>query len=503
MSAPGAGRTRNDSSEAPPAGSGHGASATEHERYVSPLATRYASAPMQRLWGAATRTGLWRRLWIALAEAERELGLSIPEEALAQMRVHVDDVDFARAAEYEARFRHDVMAHVHAYGDVAPAARPFIHLGATSAFVTDNADLILIREALGLVAARLGAVLRALRDVAERHRAVPTLAYTHLQPAQLTTVGKRAALWMQGFVCDLQEVQHRRETLAFLGCKGTTGTQASFLDLFGGDHDKVRRLDRLVAEKVGFPQLVPISGQTYPRKADAQVLTALAGIAQSAAKFAADIRLLQHMGEVLEPFEAEQIGSSAMAYKRNPMRSERIVSLARYAMHLPANAEETAAQQWFERTLDDSANRRLVLPEAFLAVDAILMLAADVACGLEVREAVIRGHVARELPFMATERCLMLGVKAGGDRQALHEVIRRHSLEVARAIAETGAANDLLDRLAADPAFRGVDVAAVARGLDARQFVGRSPEQVDEYLREVVDPLLAGLPEAPPTEVRV
>jgi adenylosuccinate lyase len=488
---------------APPAGSGPGPSATEHDRYVSPLGTRYASAPMQRLWGAATRIGLWRRLWIALAEGERELGLGIPEAALAEMRAHVDDVDFARAAEYETRFRHDVMAHVHAFGDVAPAARPFIHLGATSAFVADNADLIVIREALALVAGRLAAVIRALRAVAARYRAVPTLAYTHLQPAQLTTVGKRAALWMQGFVADYEETLHRRDTLALLGCKGTTGTQASFLDLFGGDHDKVRRLDQLVAEKVGFPNVVRISGQTYPRKMDSQVLALLAGVAQSAAKFAADVRLLQHMGEVLEPFEAEQVGSSAMAYKRNPMRSERIASLARYAMHLPANADETAAQQWFERTLDDSANRRLVLPEAFLAVDAILLLAADVAGGLEVRDAVIRGHVARELPFMATERCLMLGVKAGGDRQRLHEVIRRHSMEVARAVAESGASNDLLDRLAQDPAFKGAGIADVARSLDAREFVGRSPEQVDEYLREIVDPLLAGATEAPPGEVRV
>ncbi len=479
------------------------------DRYVSPLGTRYASTPMQRLWSAATRIGLWRRLWIALAEAERELGLDIPDAALAGMRAHVDDVDFARAAEYEARLRHDVMAHVHAFGDAAPAARGFIHLGATSAYVTDNADLIVIREALDLVMARLGDALRALRPVAERHRDLPTLAWTHLQPAQLTTVGKRAALWMQELVADLREVARRREELQFLGCKGTTGTQASFLDLFAGDHDRVRKLDRLVAEKMGFRRVVPISGQTYPRKTDAQVLSALAGVAQSAAKFATDLRLLQHLGEVLEPFEADQVGSSAMAYKRNPMRAERIVSLARYAMHLPANAEETAAQQWFERTLDDSANRRMVLPEAFLAVDAILVLAADVARGLEVRERVVRAHVARELPFMATERCLMLGVKAGGDRQALHEVVRRHSLEVARALAEDGGAggkparNDLLERLAADPAFRGVAIAEIARTLDAREFVGRAPAQVDEFLREVVDPMLAGLPGAPPGEVKV
>jgi adenylosuccinate lyase len=472
-------------------------------RYVSPLGSRYASAPMQRLWGAATRVGLWRRLWLALAEAEAELGLAIPAAALAEMRAHLDDVDFARAAEFEARFRHDVMAHVHAFGEAAPAARPFIHLGATSAYVTDNADLLLMRDALRLVAARLAGVLRALRAVAVEHRALPTLAYTHFQPAQLTTVGKRAALWMQDFAADLEEVRRREGALAFLGCKGTTGTQASFLDLFHGDHGRVERLDRMVADKMGFARLLPISAQTYPRKADAQVLAALAGAAQSAAKLAADLRLLQHLGEVLEPFEAEQIGSSAMAYKRNPMRAERVVSLARYVMHLPANAEETAAQQWLERTLDDSANRRIVLPEAFLAADAILVLVEDIARGLEVRPAVIARHVARELPFMATERCLMLGVAAGGDRQALHEVIRRHSVAVARDIAERDAPNDLLDRLAADPAFAAAPVAEVARSLDAREFVGRAPEQVDAFVREVVDPLLAGAPEAPPAEVRV
>jgi len=476
---------------------------TDFERYASPLGTRYASPAMQRLFSPRTRAALWRRLWIALAEAEREVGLAIPDAAIAEMQRHAEDIDFARAEEYEARFRHEVMAHVHAFGDVAPAARPFIHLGATSAYVTDNADLLIMREALRLVEARLGAALRALHAFAGRYRALPTLAYTHLQPAQFTTVGKRAALWMQALVTDLEDLAHRQRTLSFLGCKGTTGTQASFLDLLGGDHAKVRRLDQLVAEKLGFERLVPVSGQTYPRKTDAQILSVLAGVAQSAAKLAADLRLLQHLGEVLEPFGAEQIGSSAMAYKRNPMRAERITSLARFVMHLPANAEETAAQQWFERTLDDSANRRLVLPEAFLAVDAILVLVTDVVSGLEVREAVVRRHVLAELPFMATERCLMLGVKAGGDRQALHEVIRRHSMDVARTVAEDGAPNDLLQRLAADPAFRTAPIAEVARDLDPGHFVGRAPEQVDEFLRDVVDPLLAGLPGAPPAEVRV
>lgn len=476
---------------------------SEFERYASPLGTRYASPAMQQLFGPQARIGLWRTLWIALAEAEREVGLAIPAEAITEMRRHVDDIDFARAAEYERRFRHDVMAHVHTFGEAAPAARPFIHLGATSAYVTDNADLVILREGLKLLEARLGVALRALRGFAARYRALPTLAYTHLQPAQLTTVGKRATLWIQDLATDCAEISHRLDTLSFLGCKGTTGTQASFLDLLGGDHTKVRRLDLLVAEKMGFDRLVPVSGQTYPRKTDAQVLATLAGLASSSAKLAADLRILQHLGEVLEPFGSEQIGSSAMAYKRNPMRCERIASLARFLMHLPANTEETAAQQWFERTLDDSANRRLVLPEAFLAADAILVLVADVAGGLEVREPVVRKHVQRELPFMATERCLMLGVQSGGDRQALHEVIRRHSMEVARAMAEDDAPNDLIERIAADPAFAKAPIAAVAQDLEANHYVGRAPEQVDEFLHDVVDPLLARLPEAPPAEVRV
>ena len=476
---------------------------SDRERYASPLGTRYASREMQELFGERRRIGLWRRLWVALAEGERALGVAIPEAALAEMRAAVDVVDFDRAAAYEARFRHDVMAHVHAFGDAAPAARPFIHLGATSAYVTDNADLIVARDGLRLVLARVGAALRALAGVAGRYAAVPTLAYTHLQPAQLTTVGKRATLWMQDLVLDAQEIEHRIAGLALLGCKGTTGTQASFLTLFGGDHAKVRRLDTLIAEQMGFERVVPVSGQTYPRKVDALVLTALASVAQSASKLAADLRHLQHLGEVLEPFEAEQIGSSAMAYKRNPMRAERIASLARYVMHLPANAAETAAQQWFERTLDDSANRRIVLPEAFLATDALLILVANVARGLEVREGVIRRNVLRELPFMATERCLMLGVAAGGDRQTLHEVIRRHSLEVAHAVAEEGAPNDLLQRLAADPAFAAADLAAVARDLDPLHYCGRAPDQVREFLAEVVAPLLERLPDAPPSEVRV
>jgi len=473
------------------------------DTYASPLGTRYASPAMQQLFGQQRRIGLWRRLWLALAEAEREVGIQIPDAAIAAMRGHLDDIDFARAADFERRFRHDVMAHVHTFGESAPEARAFIHLGATSAYVTDNADLVLLRDALGLVQARVGNVLRALRAFAARYRGMPTLAYTHLQPAQLTTVGKRATLWMQDLVADAAEIAHRIDTIAFLGAKGTTGTQASFLDLLQGDHAKVRRLDVLVARKMGFDRVLPVSGQTYPRKTDALALSTLAGVAQSASKMAADLRILQHLGEVLEPFGSEQIGSSAMAYKRNPMRAERIASLARFAIHLPANTAETAAQQWFERTLDDSANRRLVLPEAFLAVDAVLVLAEDVAKGLEVRDGVVRRHVLRELPFMATERCLMLGVQAGGDRQTLHEVIRRHSMEVARAVAEDGAPNDLIARLAADPAFAKAGLERVAREIDPLQYVGRSPEQVDEFLHDVVDPLLARLPAAPAAEVTV
>lgn len=454
--------------------------------YRSPLSQRYASPAMQALWGERRRIGLWRRLWLALMEVERELGLDIPERALTELRAHLDDADPERAAEHEKRLRHDVMAHIHHLGDQAPAARPFLHLGATSAYVTDNSDLILIRESLELLLGRLAAVLVALAKLARRTRAVPCLAYTHFQPAQLTTVGKRITLWMQEFVLDAGEVLHRLDTLQFRGVKGTTGTQASFLDLFDGDDEKVRELDARVALKMGFAKVFPVTGQTYPRKLDAQVLAALAGVAQSAAKLATDVRLLQHEGEMLEPFEADQVGSSAMAYKRNPMRAERITGLARFVIELEGNAWHTAAEQWLERTLDDSANRRLVLPEAFLATDAILVLATNVAAGLEVREAVIARHVAAQLPFLATERLLMRGVKAGGDRQRLHEVIRSHSLAVAQAVAEHGSANDLLDRLARDPAFQALRVAVRPDDLDPAGYAGRAARQVDEFLEQVL-----------------
>jgi adenylosuccinate lyase len=460
------------------------------DSYASPLAERYASRAMLELWSPRRRYGIWRRLWLALAEAEQTLGVPIPAEALAEMREHLDDVDLDAVAAYERRFRHDVMAHVHAFGDVAPAARPFIHLGATSAFVTDNADLVLMRRGLQLLRGKVVRVLRALAAFAREWRDEPALGYTHLQPAQPTTVGKRATLWMQDLVLDLGDLEHRIETLPCRGVKGTTGTQASFLALFDGDHDKVRRLDQLVAAAIEFRESIPVSGQTYTRKIDAQVLGVVSGVAASAAKFANDLRLLQSFGEIEEPFETEQIGSSAMAYKRNPMRCERINALARFVLNLEGNANQTHSVQFFERTLDDSANRRLTIPEAFLATDAILVLMENVVCGLEVHVERIRRRLADELPFMATEELIVRAVRAGGDRQQVHEHIRQASIAAARALKNGGARNDMLERLAADGAL-GVSLAELQAAIDPRRFVGRAPEQVDEFLREVVDPLLA------------
>ncbi len=466
----------------------------DRSRYQSPLGTRYASPTMQRLWSAERRARLWRELWLALAEEQRRLGLDIPREAIDEIRTHLDDVDLEQVRRHEQRLRHDVMAHIHALGDVAPAARPFLHLGATSAFVTDNAEALVIRDALGVVLGRLVAVLRALEDFATRTAAIPTVAYTHFQPAQLTTVGKRASLWMHDFYLDATAIRDFIESMVCRGCKGTTGTQASYLELFHGDHEKVRKLDRAIATRFGFPAPIALSGQTYTRKLDATVLALLSGVAQSASKFATDLRLLQHEDEVLEPSEREQVGSSAMAYKRNPMRSERICALARYLMNLEANAVNTAATQWLERTLDDSANRRLSLPEAFLATDAVLILCSNVAGGLEVRETVVARNVARVMPFMATERWLMLGVEAGGDRQTLHEVIRRHSRAVREAMAE-GAENDLLERLGNDKAFSAVKADDLRAELDPTRYVGRAPEQVGEFtkgpLRELYQSLAA------------
>jgi adenylosuccinate lyase len=459
---------------------------------------------MLELWSPATRHGLWRRLWLALAEAERELGVAIPEEAIRQMHANLDKIDFDAVAAYEKRFRHDVMAHVYAFGDVAPAAKPFIHLGATSAYVTDNADLILMRRGLDLLRGRVIDVLRSLTAFAEQWRDQPTLGYTHLQPAQLTTVGKRATLWMQDLVLDIADIDYRRRTLPFRGVKGTTGTQASFLELFGGDHEKVRRLDQLVTERVSFPASLAVTGQTYTRKLDAFVLSVVAGVAASAAKFSGDIRMLQSFGEMEEPFESEQVGSSAMAYKRNPMRAERIASLARFVNSLEGNANATHAVQYFERTLDDSANRRLVIPEMFLATDAILLLMANISRGLEVHPAVIARRVAAELPFMATEELIVRAVRAGGDRQVAHEVIRKHSQAAARALKDGAESNDLLDRLSKDKSF-GVKLKDLEGAIDPKRFVGRAPEQVDEFLRDVMTPLFAGETARPtrPDELRV
>jgi len=466
---------------------------TAYDQYDNPLIGRYASTEMSRLWSPQRKFSTWRRLWVALAEAEAELGLPISADQIAELKEHVDDIDFEAARQHERRLRHDVMAHVHAYGDVCPGARPIIHLGATSCFVTDNTDLLLLREALEMTAERLAAVIDRLAAFAQRHRSLACLAFTHFQPAQPTTIGKRACLWAYDLVLDLAEIEHRIAALKALGSKGTTGTQASFLELFGGDHQKVRLLEKLICEKIGFAASYPVTGQTYPRKVDAQVLAALSGIAQSAHKMATDLRLLQHRKEVEEPFEKDQIGSSAMAYKRNPMRAERMCSLARFVIGLEPTAAATAATQWLERTLDDSASRRLALPQAFLAADAIMILYQNVAEGLVVYPQVIANNLEAELPFMATENILMAAVAAGGDRQDLHERIRRHSQAAAAMVKQQGAPNDLLERLAADPAFAKVDLDAA---LDPRKFVGRAPEQVDEFLRDVIAPIRAKYPEA-------
>jgi adenylosuccinate lyase len=464
------------------------------QSYDNPLVTRYASREMAELWGPRRKHSTWRRLWVALAEAEAELGLTgddgvsprISAAQLAELRAHTDDIDFARAAEHERRRRHDVMAHIDTYGEAAPGARDVIHLGATSCYVTDNADLLLMREGLGLLRDRLVGVIDALARFAARWRDQRTLGFTHFQPAQLTTVGKRACLWCYDFVLDLHELEHRIATLRFRGAKGTTGTQASFLALFRGDHDKVRRLDELVARKMGFDAVYPVTGQTYSRKVDTQVLDALSGLGQSAHKYGTDLRLLAHRQEIDEPFEKDQVGSSAMAYKRNPMRAERMCGLARWVINLAANAAQTAATQWLERTLDDSVNRRLSLPQAFLGADGVLRLALNVSAGLVVNADVIERNVEQVLPYMATENVLMAAVALGGDRQQAHEAIRRHSHAVTAALKAGAARNDLLDRLKADPLLAGVDFPRV---LAEGRFVGRAPEQVDEFLAAEVEPI--------------
>jgi adenylosuccinate lyase len=459
---------------------------SNHDVYDNPLIVRYASPAMARLWSPQVKFSTWRRLWVALAEAQRALGLNISPEQIDALRAQVETIDFAAAEVYERRFRHDVMAHIHTLADAAPLARPIIHLGATSCYVTDNADLILMREALHLVLHQLVGAIDALALFAEEWKHLPCLGYTHFQPAQLVTVGKRATLWCQELIFDLKEIERRLADICFLGVKGTTGTQASFLALFDGDDAKVEALDRYVAAEFGFVRTYPVSGQTYSRKVDSQLVTSLAGIAESGHRFGTDLRLLAHEREIEEPFEAEQVGSSAMAYKRNPMRAERMCSLCRFAMGLPAGMSQTAATQWLERTLDDSAIRRLIIPQAFLAVDAILSLYGNIVPGLVVHPAVIERHVAEQLPFMATENLLMAGVQAGGDRQSLHERIRVHSLAAAKRLSDGATDNDLLDRLRQDSAFPPLDFEAV---MNPARFVGRSPRQVEDFLASEVEPV--------------
>jgi adenylosuccinate lyase len=461
---------------------------SDYQTYENPLGSRYASREMVYNFSAEKKFRTWRRLWVALAEAERALGLPITAAQIEELRAHQDEVDYEVAEARERQVRHDVMAHIYAYGQQCPTARGIIHLGATSAFVTDNTDLIQMRDGLHLLRAKLLQLIADLAEFGGRHRDLVTLGYTHFQPAQLTTVGKRACLWLQDLVMDYEVLEHCCTGLKFRGVKGTTGTQASFLELFAGDHDKVKQLDALVTERMGFCEAFPITGQTYPRKQDSQVLHVLCEIAESAHKFSSDLRLLQSVGEMEEPFEADQVGSSAMAYKRNPMRCERMAGLARYVMITALNAPLTAATQWFERTLDDSSNRRLLIPEAFLATDAVLRLYLNVVRGLVVNPGVISRRVEQELPFMATEALLMAGVKAGGDRQMLHERIRVHSMAAAKAVKE-GQPNDLIARVAADPAC-----ASLMEGLPSLltpiRFVGRAPQQVDDYLTTTVYPLL-------------
>ncbi|MCL2883861.1 MAG: adenylosuccinate lyase [Oscillospiraceae bacterium] len=461
------------------------------DRYQSPLSSRYASDEMQALFSERHKFRTWRKCWIALAEAEQQLGLPITHEQIAELKSHADDIHFDVAEAREREVRHDVMAHVYAYGEQCPAAKGIIHLGATSMTVVDNTDLLIMYDALRLVLNKLVAAARALGRFALTYADMPTLAYTHFQPAQPTTVGKRAALWAQDFLLDVEEVQYRLDGARLLGAKGTTGTQASFLELFQGDHEKCRELDRLFCEKLGYKNTFAVSGQTYTRKVDSVILAVLAGVAQSAAKFSNDIRLLQHLKEIEEPFEKQQIGSSAMAYKRNPMRSERIAALARYVIADAQNPAFTAAAQWLERTLDDSANKRLSVPEAFLAVDAILSLVINVAGGLVVNEAVIARHLDSELPFMATENILMDAVSRGGDRQELHERIRVHSMAAAQRVKQGDGVCDLMERLAADEVFGGSATGGITiAALNARDYVGRAPEQTREFVTGVLTPAL-------------
>ncbi len=458
--------------------------------YTSPLSERYPSKEMQYLFSPDMKFRTWRKLWIALAEAEKELGLAITQEQIDQLKAHAEDINYDVAKAREKEVRHDVMSHVYAYGQQCPDAKGIIHLGATSCYVGDNTDLIIMREALTLVKKKIINTIASLAKFADTYKDLPTLAYTHYQAAQPTTVGKRTTLWLNDLVMDLQDLEYVLDSLKLLGSKGTTGSQASFMELFEGDHEKCKTLDQKIADKMGFPGCYPVSGQTYSRKIDSRVLNVLAGIAQSAHKFSNDIRLLQHMKEVEEPFEKHQIGSSAMAYKRNPMRSERMAALANYVMSDAMNPQLTAATQWFERTLDDSANKRISVSEAFLAVDGILELYINVSNGLVVYPKVIEAHLMAELPFMATENIMMDAVKAGGDRQELHERIRVHSMEAGKVVKEQGKPNDLLDRIAADPAFH-ITKEALQKALKPENYVGRAPQQTTEFLSGVIKPILS------------
>ncbi len=463
--------------------------ANNKDSYISPLSTRYASAEMQHIFSENFKFRTWRRLWIALARAEQALGLDITDEQIAEMEAHKDDIDYATAEAREREVRHDVMAHVYAFGRQCPKAEPIIHLGATSCYVGDNTDVIILREASQLVLRKAAQVLRNLAAFAEQYKALPCLAYTHLQPAQLTTVGKRATLWMYELTQDIENLEFQLGRLRLLGSKGTTGTQASFMELFAGDEEKVCRLEQLIAGEMGFAACVPVSGQTYSRKVDAYFLSVLSGFAQSAYKFSNDLRLLQSFEEMEEPFEAHQIGSSAMPYKRNPMRSERISSLARYVIADSINPAMTAGTQWFERTLDDSANKRISVSEAFLAVDAILNIYINITQGLVVYDRVVTRRVMEKLPFMATENIMMESVKRGGNRQELHEALRVHSHAAARRVKLEGGANDLIDRIAADPLFP-LSREEIVSQLDPALYIGRSVSQVEEFLRGVAQPIL-------------
>ena len=458
--------------------------------YENPLLSRYASREMAENFSDDKKFRLWRRLWIALAESEKELGLPITDAQIAEMKAHADDINYDDARKFESEVRHDVMAHVKAFGKLAPSAMPIIHLGATSCYVTDNAEIMIINDALALVEKKLVNVMDKLQRFARKYKALPTLGFTHLQPAQLTTVGKRATLWLSDLAMDYRSLSDLKGTVKLRGVKGTTGTQASFLDLFDGDGAKVKALEKLVVSKLGYDKVYGVTGQTYPRKFDYNVLCVLSQIAQSCYRFSNDVRLLQHMKEVEEPFEKHQIGSSAMAYKRNPMRCERMGSLARYVLSLPINCAVTASTQWFERTLDDSANKRIVIAQAFLSVDAILNLYLNIAENLVVYEKVIAKHIAAELPFMATENIMMECVKAGGNRQELHERIRVLSMEAAKNVKAEGKENNLIDLIRADEMFASVRD-RLGEILDAKKFIGRSPEQVEEFLSEEIDPILA------------